>query len=140
MNCFLCSLLRLLVSAWLSLAAVSVGIYMGGHWSEGAGRTGCRKFGRFILRRAYVAVDQVLLDAVHNDLHGLRFIFSVDPDRLVQVHPFLAHLVVVHNHFEVVVLVLGVGLAQRESDGADALELLGPHQVKLSVTALSALL
>src|SRR5258708_3056101 len=81
-------LLRLLlVSAWLRLAAVSVGIYVGGHWSEGAGRTGCRELGWLVLRRAYVAVDQVLFDAVYHDLHRLRFVLDVDPDRLVEIHP-----------------------------------------------------
>ncbi len=75
-----------------------------------------------VLRRADVPVDVILIDLVHHDLHRLWQAGLVQPDRLVEDHFSLPQFVVVHQHHQVVALVLGVGLAQGDANGTLALE------------------
>ncbi len=80
----------------------------------------------------------VLIDLVHHDLDRLGGIPGVDPDRLVQVHVFLAERVVVHDHRQIEILVLHVSLTQRQHQRPRVLELFCLCQVKLEVVSLAA--
>ena len=81
----------------------------------------------------------VLFDFVHHDLDRLRLIALMQPDRFIQVHFFLRQLVIVHQHHQVVALMLGIGLAQRNLDRPFTLESFGFRQVELVVSPLAAL-
>jgi len=85
-------------------------------------------------------VNGVLVDFVYYDLHRLRLIALVQPDRFIEVHFFLRQLMIVHQHHQVVALMLGIGLAQRNLDRPFALEILGFRQIELVVLSLAALL
>src|ERR1700674_3077485 len=63
-----------------------------------------------------------------------------DPYRLIQVHALLLKLVVVHDHSQVVRFALEVDLPQGDTEGTDALEILGFVELKFVVISLAALL
>ena len=85
-------------------------------------------------------MNHVFPDTVHHDLHRLRVVFRVNPDGLVQIHFLFVQLVVVHDHRQIIILVLCVRSAQRKRDRAEPLELLRFVQIKFKVTALSLFL
>lgn len=134
MNSKLSLLLRLL----RLLRIRRVGRRFGGDRCHVRGTDG-GQLGRLVLGSADIAVDRVFVDAIHDDLHGLRIGLGVNPDGLVEIHLFLLKLIVVHNHRHVVVLVLRIGLAEGQRERADALELFGLGEVELEVAALAAL-
>ncbi len=82
----------------------------------------------------------ILGDLVHYQFDRLRPVRETDPYRLVQIHTLLLELVVVYQHHHVEPLVLGIGLAQFNTQGTDARILLGLVEGELVVVALAALL
>ncbi len=81
----------------------------------------------------------VLVNLVYDQLDGLRLIGIVQPDRLIEIHFFLRQFVVVHQHHQVIALVFGVGLAQRNLDRAFPLETFGFCQIEFKETSLASL-
>src|SRR6266852_9684283 len=61
----------------------------------GSGRQAWSKLRISILRSTHVSAHAVSVNFVNDHLHGLRIIHAVDPDRFIEVHFFLAELVVV---------------------------------------------
>src|SRR5882724_10367545 len=62
-----------------------------------SGRQAWSKVRISVFRGAYISLHAVFVDSVNDHLHGLWIICAVDPDRFIEVHFFLAELVVVHN-------------------------------------------
>src|SRR6266850_6185312 len=61
----------------------------------GSGRQAWSKLRISILRSTHVSAHAVSVNFIDDHLHGLRIIRAVDPDRFIEVHFFLAELVVV---------------------------------------------
>src|ERR1017187_2134711 len=96
--------------------------------------------GRLHLRHGHVSHYFVLLHLVHHDLNRLAVAGQVKLHRLVDGAISLLHSLVVSQHIQSEAVSLGVGLRQRQLDGANLLHAASPLDIEFLVVAFAEVL